>query len=223
MLTEDTGTQGAHNAELELGFAWNRLDGDHALLFQPQLAYGVSAAVDLMVQPSWLMYHYVDGERQQGLGDTNLDMKWRFFGAAPWSFGVRAGVTLPTSQHQFGLPSGTVSPHVTLVATADFAPFIVDANLGYIRLPGSLEHRSDLYHFSAATLLALNERWIFLVDAALDSNPNSVRASFPEVAIVGVIYTARPGLDLDIGYRARLSADSAAEQWLLGITFRGAL
>jgi hypothetical protein len=54
------------------------------------------------------------------------------------------------------------------------------------------------------------------------SDPDAARNSYQVVALLGVIYTARPGLDLDIGYRGRVSADGPVHQWLLGITFRGA-
>jgi hypothetical protein len=36
------------------------------------------------------------------------------------------------------------------------------------------------------------------------------------------MYTCRPGLDVDFGYRAGLNSAAIARQWLLGITFRGA-
>jgi hypothetical protein len=91
MLSEDTGTQGIRNAELELGYAWSQDHGADIFLFQPQLSYGISTTFDLLIQPSWTI---VDAPgttgREKGLGDTNLDFKWRFYGAAPWSLGVRA-------------------------------------------------------------------------------------------------------------------------------------
>ena len=34
MLSEDTGTQGRGNAELELGYEWDELSGIESLLFQ---------------------------------------------------------------------------------------------------------------------------------------------------------------------------------------------
>src|SRR5262245_25046373 len=41
-MSEDTGTQGAGNFELELGNDWSRDDGSRSYLFQPQLSYGLS-------------------------------------------------------------------------------------------------------------------------------------------------------------------------------------
>jgi hypothetical protein len=83
--------------------------------------------------------------------------------------------------------------------------------------------RSNLYHFSAAATYAPNERLFFVIDTGIDSNPDSHQSVPPAVALVGVIYTARPGLDLDVGYRGRLSSAAPLQQWLLGSTCRGAL
>lgn len=222
MLSEDTGTQGAGNAELELGYAWSRQHNDRSFLFQPQLSYGNSSTFDLIVQPSWLLNQHT-AAHTAGWGDTNLDVKWRFFGAAPWSLGVRAGLELPTAEHELGLPHDRFASHTTLVVTADLAPFIIDANLGYARMPAGDGRRVDLYHFSVATMFAANERWFMVLDTAIDSNPDVTLTTAPAVALLGVIYTARPGLDLDIGYRAGLTTTATKTQWLLGITYRGAL
>lgn len=223
MLSEDTGTQGSGNYELELGYDWSRLDADRSFLFQPQLSYGASATLDLIVQPSWLRNTDPSGARSQGLGDTNLDFKWRFFGAAPLSVGVRAGLELPTAQAGLGLPAGTVGEHAIVVATLDAAPWSVTMNAGLAHLPLSPAARSNLYHVSAATQYTLNEHLILVLESSADGNPDNAQRSCLCVALAGLIYTVRPGLDLDAGYRAPLNAVTPAQQWLLGFTLRGAL
>ena len=219
MLSEDTGTQGRGNFELELGNDWTRSPGSRSFLFQPQLSLGASPTLDWIVQPSWTAIGAPDGTGVRGLGDTNLDAKWRFYGAAPWSLGVRAGLGLPTGEA--GLSQGRVVPHVVMVATADRTPWVLNANVGYSRVPGDASHRADLYHLSAAATVAASERLFVVVDAAADSDPDATRGSLQVVALIGVIYTVRPGLDVDIGYRRRLSEAGPARQWLLGITIRG--
>lgn len=223
MLSEDTGTQGRGNMELELGDAWTDPRAGRSFFFQPQLSYGASATLDLIAQPSWQIIDRPDGgSSSRGFGDTNLDAKWRLYGAAPWSFGIRAGVQLPTAENDEGLPNGRISPHATLVETVDLAPFVFDANLGYARAPATAGARANLYHFSAAATVAFSERLSAVLDTAVDSDPDATRATDPVVALVGVIYTARPGLDLDIGYRAPLNSAAPSQQWLFGITYRGA-
>lgn len=223
MLSEDTGTQGSGNFELEQGFDWSRLDGTASFLFQPQLSVGATPALDLIVQPSYLRNTDQSGDLAQGLGDTNLDFKWRFHGAAPLSLGVRAGFELPSAQRGLGLPHGRVGSHAILVASIDAAPWAFDLNAGYSRVTYFPAARSDLLHFSAAALYAVNERLVLVLDTTADSDPDPTQPSSMGVALLGAIYTVHPGLDLDAGYRARLNTGPPAQQWLLGITYRGAL
>ena len=222
MLSEDTGTQGAGNFELELGYDWSRLDGLHSFLFQPQLSLGTSPTFDLIVQPSWLRDSGSADATLQGLGDTNLDFKWRFFGAAPLSLGVRAGLELPTARNALGLPRGRIGGHAILVGTIDTAPWTIDLNAGYAHANYFPMARSDLYHFSVALLYSLDARMVLVFDAAADSNPDPTQPSGMGVALLGAIYTIRPGLDVDAGFRERLNTGAPAQQWLLGITYRGA-
>jgi outer membrane putative beta-barrel porin/alpha-amylase len=222
LLSEDTGTQGTGNYELELGYDWSQQDGDRSFLFQPQLSWGASTTTDLIIQPSFVTDKN-DGERLTGLGDTNLDAKWRFLSTTPWSLGVRAGLELPTAKNGLGLPHRNVSPHAVLVATGDFTPLTIDLNAGYGIAPADPTHRANLYHLSTAGTYEIRQRLSFLVDTSFDSNPDYQQGGrYSAIGLIGVIYTIRPGLDIDTGFRGRLNGTGPAQQFLLGITFRGA-
>lgn len=222
MLSEDSGTQGAGNAELEFGFDWSHDHGNRSLLLQPQLSYGTSPTLDLIVQPSWLNNEDSANGHERGFGDTNLDMKWRFYGAAPLSFAMRVGFELATDQNGLGLPHDDVSTHAVLAATFDAAPYSLDVNVGYAFNPKSTALRTDLYHFSIAENVALNEQVTLIVDTAADSNPDPHNACWPAVVLAGIIYTVAPGLDVDAGYRAGLNSAAVEKQWLFGVTYRWA-
>jgi len=219
LQTEDTGTQGEGNVELENGLSWSRADGSHVFAYQPQISYGLAPTVDVIVQPSWLDVHG-GGTRTAGWGDTNFDAKWRFFGEAPLSFAVRAGATLATSEEGLGLRHGTVSTHALFVATVDAAPFTVHANLGLSQNPASAGGRTRVGHASAALMWAPNERLTLTVDGGASSNPDPARKSWPATLLAGAIYTVRPGLDVDVGYQSAVAASTPLRQWLMGVTYR---
>lgn len=222
LVTEDAGTQGAGNAELEAGFAWTRDAGDRAFVFQPQLSFGLLPALDLMVAPSWLRNSTAEDGTSRGHGDTLLDMKWRFHEDGPLSLALRAGVTLPTGASGPGLSNGKPSSHALLAMTYDAAPLALHANVGYVRSPSVPDVRRDLYHVSAAAVLALNDRLALAADVGFDSNPDPARRTWPGSLLVGAIYTLTPGLDLDAGLQVRLNQAAPARQWLIGITYRWA-
>lgn len=221
MMTEDTGTQGTNNLELELGFDWSRRAGDRNFLFQPQLSWGAAETLDLIVQPSWIIDHSGAGT-ERGFGDTNLDVKWRFYERAPWSFAIRAGVSAPTAGNGLGLRNDTFVPHAILVASRDFARFRLDLNVGYGRAADDPSQRGDLYHFSAAVTVETAQYLFLVLDTSVDSNPDRAGKSFAAVMLFGIIYTVYPGLDVDAGFRGRLNGTGPTQQWLAGITFRWA-
>jgi hypothetical protein len=227
LQTEDTGTQGAGNVELENGLGWTHQGGAALFDYQPQWSYGASAALDLIVQPSWLSSRpAADGTAApttRGGGDTNLDFKWRFYGEAPWSYAVRAGVLLPTAQHGLGLPGGEIGLHGLAVVTYDAAPLTLHGNLGLTHNPAALAAgslRTTQAAVSAAALWQLTPRWIVTADAGAGANADPRRKAWPATALAGVICTLQPGLDADIGYQASVRAAPAAREWLAGLTYR---
>jgi hypothetical protein len=221
LQTEDTATQGAGNVEIENGTARTRTSGASNADFSAQIQFslGLRPEFDLLVQPSWLE-HGGDAKRRRGMGDTNLDAKWRFYGDAPWSLGLRAGVTLPTSQRGLGLPRGRTSAHAILVTTWDAAPFTAHANVGYARWPLAGGLRRDARHVSGALMWAADESLTFTVEVAADTDIDPHRARWPANALVGAIWTLHPGLDLDIGYQASMSTQPVSRSLLLGLTWR---
>jgi hypothetical protein len=136
--------------------------------------------------------------------------------------GVRAGLEVPTAHDDLGLPHHNVSGHGLLVLTGDFAPFSINVNVGYTRAPEFLGTRPNLWHFSTAVAYQPTERLFLVLDTAIDSNTDSTRATPPLVSLLGLIYTIRPGLDVDVGYRQGVNPDAPEHQFLLGITLRGA-
>jgi hypothetical protein len=222
LVTEDTATQGKGNVEWENGFGSTHLGPAYALDYQPQISYGVLAGLDLILQPAWLLERETGAATIRGLGDTNVDAKWRFFGRAPWSMAVRAGLAVSTNEHHLGLPPGTTSEHALLVFTYDEAPLTVHFNGGFTRNPDVPGSSRNLGHFSAAVLWTFSESLILSGEVAADSNPGS-RGPWGETALTGIIYTVRPGLDIDLGFQVGRTAQMSSREWLGGVTYRFAL
>jgi hypothetical protein len=221
LVSEDTGTQGQGNVELEHGGGWTREADNRSFSYQPQLSYGLLPTLDIMVQPS-LLYDRSPGlQTATGFGDTALDMKWRFYGNAPLSLAIRAGLLLPTAQNNLGLPSGKASMHTLLVATLDAAPWTLHGNLGYTRNPNTADLRRDVGHASIAAMFAANDHWTLAVDVGIDQNPDPGKSSRLRSMLVGVIYSVRPGLDIDFGYQVGWR-DVPTTQALIGATYRWA-
>jgi hypothetical protein len=223
LQTEDTATQGVGNVEFENGLMRSSGEGQSATAYSPQLSYGLWPTVDLIVQPSWMRMRDPDGVTVSGVGDTRLDLKWRFYGSAPLSLAVRAGIAAPSSQPGLGLRRGTLAAHAALVVTYDEQPFTVHGNLGYSRIPGDAGQRSDLRHVSSALMWAPDEHLTLTLEVSADSNPDRAGKHWLATALAGLIYTLRPGLDIDVGYQASMLGTPPDRAWLIGLTWRFAL
>lgn len=222
--TEDTGTQGVGNVELENGLSLVRSAGSMLFTYQPQVSYGLTPSVDLIVQPSWLSARSAGGATDRGSGDTNLDAKWRFFGEAPLSLGVRAGATLATGQRELGNPHGKTTGHALVVATIDVAPFTVHGNVGVTQNPSrdsnGSEQRAWVTRVSCAVMYAASEKLLLTIDGGTGTSSDPARGAWPITMLVGAIYTVLPSVDVDIGYKSSIASSPSAREWLLGLTWR---
>jgi len=225
LQTEDTGTQGAGNLEIENGFARAGAAGTTLTVYQPQLSVGLAAAVDAIVQPSFEWQRGPGQPAVSGRGDTNLDAKWRFWGSDPLSLALRAGVALATSQHGLGLARGTSSEHALLALTWDHAPTTVHADVGVTCMPrdAATPVRRTLAGVSAAVMQQVDERLILTVDGSFGQDTDPHRSAWPGTLLAGAIWTARPGLDLDLGWQRSVDERPVTRTWLAGLTYRFSL
>lgn len=219
LQTEDTGTQGLGNIEIENGMTWSRDTSGRRFIYQPQVSYGVSPVLDLIVQPSFLHHRDIGDDWHSDFGDTNLDAKWRFYGSSPWSLGLRAGLQIATASGDQGLSHGTVGSHEILVLTYDEAPLTIYGNLGGIQNPASSGLRREVVGASTAALWTVNGHLILTGELATGADPTLHRGDWPSTALAGFIWTIIPGLDSDIGY-VRGFQQPASQRWLAGLTYR---
>ena len=224
LQTEDTGTQGAGNLEIENGLQHSRFDSTTQTTYQPQLSLGLATTLDAIVQPAYIWQH-TPQERASGLGDTNVDAKWRFWGSDPLSLAFRGGVALATNEHGMGLTHGKSSEHGLIALTWDHSPTTVHANVGitYVPRAPATPARRAMTSVSAALMQQVNERLILTIDSTFAQAPNPHKASWPGTVLAGVIWTARPGLDIDFGWQRSVDDQPVTRTWLAGLTYRFAL
>ncbi|HEX7638106.1 MAG TPA: hypothetical protein VF457_06890 [Burkholderiaceae bacterium] len=220
LQTEDTGTQGTGQVEIEDGLQRAVTAGASVATWQPQVSVGLAETVDAIVQPSWVSMRAAGTPGECGEGDANLDAKWRFAEGGAWSLAVRAGLELPTAQRGLGLPRGHAGQHALLALTWDAASTLLHLNLGVSHAPADAGARATLGHASAAVMGRLDARTVLALDAGVDQDPVPGRRAWLASALGGVIITVRPGLDLDAGYRLVAHAGPGTRDWLAGVTWR---
>jgi len=227
LLTEDTGTQGQGNAQLELTLDAfrDRLAGvdirgaQAAALY----SYGVAMSADLQVGLPYLRVRENEGARRtllSGINDLSLDLKWRFWESGALSLGLKPGITLPTGDEKKFLGAGRVTWGALLIGSYEPGPLAFHSHIGYRYYDNVVDLKTSLWHFSVAATWQLVEPLKLVVDLSRDSNPVPGYSTPLDYVIVGAIWTPLKNLDLDIGYRHGASGPALDRGLLAGSTLR---
>ena len=244
-LTDDTGTQGAGNWQLELQAQRNRHDYTadagagpvrqerRQTLFTPVLTYGLLDDLDVALGLNYLRHRTVENgavtDEASGVSDSSLELKWRFYEKDDFSLALKPGVSLPTGDESRGLGTGRASWSVGLIATHEAGPWTFLGNVAYARLRFKLPQdeagaREDLWRVSGGATYSLDER--VKLAGELGARTNEARddpfqpGRHGQFAMLGAIYSPTKKIDFDIGLRKGLNRAETDTVLLAGATFR---
>lgn len=226
LLTEDTGTQGKGNFQLELTGERGRESTDAGTLHATQpaavITYGLAETADLQIGTSYLRLSLDDGvaqARNGGLSDVTVDVKWRFLERGPWSLALKPGIIIPVGSEARGLGRGNWAGGSLMVLSYEPGPVAFHSHAGYLYNDLVGERRS-LWHFSGAITWQATETLKLVADVAYDTNPLAYGADGVFRTVVGAIYSPVKNVDLDIGVKRGYQAPALGVALLAGLTLR---
>lgn len=224
LLTEDTGTQGAGNFQIEVSYDASRDRADAELtragLLVGVLTYGLADTLDLQIGYLYLRRSDGMGGAVEGGGDAIVGLKWRFFERDGFSIGLKPDMTIPSGDDEQGLGQGRKTYGAALILSNKAGDWAFHGDLGARRNANTVGERSKLYHISAAALVRVAEKVRLALDAGVIRQPDPAKSSDLAFLILGLIYSPAKNLDLDVGWRAALS-DAAVDRTLgVGVTVR---
>ena len=244
-ITDDTGTQGKGNWQLELQYDYGRNDAtadtsagsvrqkSRGSTFTTVLTYGLLESVDIALGAGYVSAHVTENgvvtDNASGMGDSTLELKWRFFESDGLSFALKPGVLFPTSDENKGLGTGKTSWGVNFITTYETKPWSISGNIAYSHVNYQLSqdeanNRSDLWRVSGGAVYSAREDLRVVGELGVRTNPARNDPFLPgstgRFAMAGLIYSPTDKIDLDIGYRRGLN--DAETRWtvLAGATFR---
>jgi hypothetical protein len=244
-LTDDTGTQGAGKWQLELQAERGTLDRTadagagpvqqqrRATVFTPVLTFGVLENLDLALGLNYARQRTTDNgvvvAESNGMADSIVDFKWRFYEAGALSLAVKPLVLLPTGDENRGLGTGKASWGVNFIATYETKPWAFDGNVAYsdvrYKLPqDAAANRADLWRVSAGAAWSVRDDLRLVGEAGARANQAKNDPYLPggtgQFAMLGLIYSPTDKMDFDVGLRKRLNDAEVGTVVLLGATFR---
>lgn len=244
-ITDDTGTQGAGNWQLELMAQRERHGalGDagagpvqqrsRSTLFNPVLTYGATDTVDVALGLNYLRNRTTENglvvEDGSGKGDSTLEVKWRFYDGDGLSLALKPGLSLPTGNEDKGLGTGRMSWNVNLIGMVEPKPWAVFGNVAYGRpryklAQDAADNRSSLWRVSAGATRAMGGNVRLAGEVGARTNEARHDPFRPgrhaRFAMLGAIYSPTDKIDLDAGVRKGLNHAEADTVLLVGATLR---
>lgn len=244
-ITDDTGTQGKGNWQLELIGEYVRHDRTaevgggivdqrrEVTLFVPVLTYGLAETVDIALGLSRLGQRVkengVEVESNSGMSDTAIEVKWRLYESNGLSFALKPGLILPTGDENEGLGTGKVSFAINTILTYEAKPWVWLANIAYVHAryaspQADVENHSHLGRASGGVGYYLWENLRLAGELGVRTNSAKDDPFLPgrngHFAMAGVIYSPTDKIDLAVGFRRAYSSGEPDKALTAGATFR---
>ena len=240
-ITDDTGTQGKGNWQLELQGDFlrdERTSGsverkDKLNAYTSVLSYGILENLDVQLGMSYLSARTTTNGAtvadESGMSDSTLELKWRFYEKDDFSLALKPGLTLPTGNEDKGLGTGKSSWAIALLATYEAEAWTFLGNIAYTRArfkrsQDEAESRVDLWRVSGGASYALTGEVKLVGELGLRANESRNDAFLPDgtsqFGMLGVIYSPTKKIDLDAGFRKNFNRGESRDAYLAGATFR---
>ena len=232
LITDDAGTQGKGNFQLEVN---GQYDSDEETVSDitvksegwqvgSTLSYGIIESVDLVLTLNYLW----DKSKEDGftvydvngISDMVFEVKWRFYENDGLGLALKPGVVFPTGDDDKGLGAGKTGYHLYFIASQELAPWAFHLNIGYIGNENKLNEEKDLWHVSLATTYDVVENLKIVGNIGVERNPDTAADNDPAFILGGLIYSISKSFDIDLGVKYGLTSSETDLSVLAGLSFR---
>ena len=214
--TEDAGTQGRGNVEIEFNLE-QRHDNEGTKTTSPgnRITMGIGRNIDLAVGYAYDFARSKDGETSRGMGPVEIAVKTAVIEGTDGipTLGIKGGFSLPAAE------GDQTALHATAIAEWPFEPLTIFVNAGTdvgTRLAGNAEKTTSV-RASTAGSYELGRKW-FLLSELLWEKPTSPSAPPTVEWLVGGMKETAGSLRVDAGVRWGLTRESPHVTYLVGLT-----
>lgn len=237
LITDDTGTQGKGKFQLEVNSEFNydketeegvttkETGGEVATA----LSYGITDSIDVVLGTPYQWFKVKeDGDvtdKEDGISDMSLELKWRFYEKDGLSLALKPGITLPTGDEEKGLGTGRATYSLYFITTKEIEPWAFHLNLGYTRNEYKLQedkddNRKDIWHASLAGEVEVVKNLKAVANIGVERNPDEASSTHPAFILGGLIYSLSENFDMDFGIKRGLNKPETDYSILAGIAWR---
>jgi hypothetical protein len=219
LTTDDAYTVEKGKFQLETGIDFTRQD-NHDKEFSPSvtLTYGLFERMDVGVGSAYLFVDPTDSKNENGLGDTEVKVKYHLTDQKDWipHFAVSGTLKIPTASDSKGLGSGKADFNVNTIFTWNLSErWQLYSNLGYTFI--GEHHVDNECNYSGAAQFALSEKWA-LVGEIFGVNNFNGHKDDPISGLVGAQYLLSDNFVLDAGVEIGMNTAAPDYRLTAGVT-----
>jgi hypothetical protein len=220
LTTDDAYTVEKGKFQLEIGFDYARQD-NHDKEFGPSvtLTYGLLERMDVAVGTGYLFIDPTEGKNENGLGDTEVKVKYHLIDQKDWipHFAVSGTLKIPTASESKGLGSGKTDFNINTIFTWDLSErWQLYSNLGYTFI--GEHHVENDFNYSVAAQFALSEKWALVGEIFGVNNFNGHKSDDPISGLVGAQYQLSDHFVLDAGVEIGMNKAAPDYRLTAGLT-----
>jgi hypothetical protein len=221
LTTDDAWTVEKDRFQVETGFDVSRQD-NHGREYSPSLTltYGLLENLDIGLGGEYLFFHPKEGEKENGLGDTELKLKYRPVDEKVWrpAFAITGTLKIPTASKKRGLGSGQTDFGINTIVTKNLSKRIaLHLNLGYTFI-GEDKVDNEL-NSSLGGQFILTEKLALVGEIVHVNNLNGRQGDDPLSGLIGTYYLITDKIIWDAGLEIGMSKAAPDFRLTTGITF----
>jgi hypothetical protein len=227
LISDEAETLGRGKAELEVSaeFGHEREGGvtENSAVINTVLTYGLRDDIDVVLAVPYERKSTAreEGGSRRGIGDIGVEVRWKFLEKEPLYFALKPAVTLPTGDDDKGLGTGRMTYGLSLVTTIEVKPWELHLNGGYVRSENRIAERRNIWRASLGVEYEPTERYEFIADVGVETNPVKGTMTHPAFLLFGFVYYLTETLGVDMGIKVGLNGTEVDRTFLVGITVGG--
>jgi cobalt/nickel transport protein len=221
LTTDDAWTVEKSAFQLEAGFDALRRD-NHDREYSPSLtlSYGLSERMDLGIGSGYVFSHPKEGERENGIADTEIKLKYRWMDEKDWmpAFAVSGILKIPTASESKGFGSGQTDFGINVMVTKNLSKrWVVHLNIGYTFI--GEDHVNNELNYSVAVQFMLTEKWALVGEVVGVNNFNGRKGDDPISGLIGTYYSITDKVIWDAGLEIGMSKAVPDFRFTTGLTW----
>jgi hypothetical protein len=176
--------------------------------------------IDLGIGSGYVFFHPKEGERENGMADTEMKLKYRWIDEKNWrpAFAVSGILKIPTASESKGLGSGQTDFGINAILTKTLSKrLILHLNFGYTFI--GEDHVDNELNYSLGCQFILTDKWALIGEVTGGNNLNGRTRDDPLSGLIGTYFSITDKIIWDAGLEIGMNKAAPDFRLTTGLTW----